>query len=170
MGYVNISQLSQFIPPSDFVKVGTGTWTENIVDFVLCQQRAALAADIQVYVPISLMSSPIKTQGAKILTMDLWFKVAGAEVDFLAPACMKTTLAPNGSPVTAVVYNDIVIDDAHASPFNAGTIGDHKMTLTFTAPPFFLEDTIYSFGFAINGTNTAVITLFGAQVSFKLRI
>jgi hypothetical protein len=44
------------------------------------------------------------------------------------------------------------------------------MTLTFTAPPYFLEDTIYSFGFAINGTNLAVITLFGAQVSFKLRI
>ncbi len=170
MGYVNISQLSQFIPPSDFVKVGTGTWTQKITNFVLCEERAASAADIQVYVPVSLMSSPIKTQGAKILTMDLWFKIAAAEVDMLASACFKTTLADNGSPVTAVTYDDIETDADHASPFNAGTIGDHKMTLTFTAPPYFLEDTIYSFGFAINGTNLAVITLFGAQVSFQLRI
>jgi hypothetical protein len=170
MGYVNISRLSQFIPPSDFVKVGTGTWTEKISDFVLCQERAALAADIQVYVPVSLMSSPIKTQGAKILSLDLWFKIAAAEVDMLMPACFKTTLAANGSPVSAAVYEDVVSDADHSAPFTAGTIGDHKMSLTFTNPPFFLEDTIYSFGFAINGTNLAVITLFGAQVSYLLRL
>jgi hypothetical protein len=170
MGYVNISQLSQFIPASDFVKIGTGTWTSKLTSNVLCLERAAAAADIQVYVPVSLMSSPIKTQGAKILSLDLWFKIATADVDMLAPACFKTTLAADGSPVSAVVYEDVVSDAAHSAPFTAGVIGDHKMTLTFTHPPFFLEDTIYSFGFAINGTNLAVITLFGAQVSYLLRL
>jgi hypothetical protein len=170
MGYVNISQLSQFIPPTDFIKIGSGTWSSKLVSNVLCLERAAAAADIQVYVPVSLMSSPIKTQGAKILSLDLWFKIATAEVDMLAPACFKTTLAANGSPVTADVYSEITIDSAHSSPLSAGTIGDHQLTLTFNNPPYFLEDTIYSFGFAINGTNLSVITLFGAQVSYKLRI
>jgi hypothetical protein len=170
MGYVSISQLSQFIPPSDFVKVGTGTWTQKITNFVLCEVRAAAAADIQVYVPVSLMSSPIKTQGAKILTMDLWFKIAGAEVDMLAPMCFKTTLSPNDTPVASVTFEDYTVDAAHSSPFSAGTIGDHQLTITFNNPPYFLEDTIYAFGIAVNGTNTCVFTLFGAQVSFKLRI
>jgi len=170
MGYVNISQLSQFIPATDFVKTGTGTWTPKLVSNVLCLERAAAAADIQVYVPVSLMSSPIKTQGAKILSLDLWFKIAAADCDMLSPACFKTTLADDGSPVSAVVYDDVITDAAHSAPLTSGGIGDHKMSLTFTAPPFFLEDTIYSFGFAINGTNLSVITLFGAQVSYLLRI
>ncbi|MDT8381837.1 MAG: hypothetical protein RQ728_06230 [Brevefilum sp.] len=170
MGYVNISQLSQFIPPTDFIKIGTGTWSSKLTSNVLSLERAAAAADIQIYVPISLMSSPIKTQGAKILSLDLWFKIAAADVDMLSPACFKTTLSANGSPVTAVVYSDISADAAHSVPLSAGSIGDHKMSLTFTNPPYFLEDTIYSFGFAINGTNLAVISLFGAQVSYKLRI
>jgi len=169
MGYVNISQLSQFIPPTDFIKIGTGTWTSKLVSNVLCLERAAAAADIQVYVPVSLMSSPIKTQGAKILSLDLWFKLT-AEVDFLSSACFKTTLSDNGVAVSAAVYSDVTTDADHSAPLAAGVVGNHKMTLTFNNPPFFLEDTIYSFGFVINGTNAAVITLYGAQVSFKLRI
>ncbi len=170
MGYVNISQLSQFIPPSDFVKIGTGTWTAKLSDYVLCLERAAGAADIQIYVPISLMSSPIKTQGAKILSLDLWFKIATADCDMLTPACFKTTLSANGVAVSSEIFTGVTTDAAHAAPLTAGEQGNHKLTLTFNNPPFFLEDTIYSFGFAISGTNLSVITLYGAQVSYKLRI
>ena len=83
MGYVNVTDISQFIPPAEILKTA-GTWTPTIASNVVSDVRTAADAEFTLLVPLTLPGSLVGLQGAKIISIDVWYKIATAAADDFA--------------------------------------------------------------------------------------
>ena len=169
MGYVNVTDISQFIPPSAIQKTG-GTWTPTISANVISDVRTAADAAFTLLIPLVLPGSEIGLQGAKIKSIDVWYKIATtAADDFATVALSKVTLAADGVVVAGAAVT-VTIDAAHDTAAERLAIDDHKMTVTLASEVFIDEDYAYFLSCVIDAHLNTVFTLFGARVNYTLRL
>lgn len=105
MGYVNDTQFSRFMGPSDF-QFTAGTWTPTIASNVHKTVRSAGAAAFTFSCQIKLPGNAAALKGAYLKSVDFWYKIAtGDTTDFASLGVDKVTLtansvAPTGAAVT----------------------------------------------------------------------
>jgi hypothetical protein len=169
MGYVNVTDISQFIPPSAIQKT-LGTWTPTIASNVVSDVRTAADANFTLLIPLVLPGSEIALQGAKIKSIDVWYKIATAAADDFATVTLnKVTLATDTVAVSGAAV-DVTIDTAHDSAAERKAIASHKMTVTLDAEVFIDQDYAYWLSCVVDAAANTVFTLFGARVNYTLRL
>lgn len=169
MGYVNVTDITKFIPPSKILKTA-GTWTPAINSNVISEARSAADASTTLLIPIALDGSNVALQGAKLQSVDVWYKIGTAAADdFATVAASKVTLAADTVAVSGAALT-VTIDAAHDTAAERKTVADHKMTITFSSPAFLEDNEAIWISLVIDCAATTVLTIYGAQANFDLRL
>jgi len=170
MGYVNLKDICQHIPPSAITK-SAGTWTPTLSGNTYYEARTAEAAGFYLYLPIVLPASHNAKQCAKLISVDIWYKVGiAALAEFTAPTIKKLTLPATGVAAAGAAFTAFTVDAAHDTDAECKAVGDHKMTLTFTNSPYLEDDESLVIILTCEGAATSTFSLFGAQVNYELRM
>ena len=170
MGYVNITDIKQFIPPTVFGKTA-GTWTLTTAAGLVYDVRTAADAEFSILIPIPLPGSEVGLQGAKINAIDYWYRVSGAaHDDFAVVKLYKLTGSAHGSAPTATEITGITLDTGHDTAAECKAVAHHKMTITIDDPVFIAEDTFYYVLMTIDGAAASTHWSHFAQAHFTLRI
>lgn len=169
MGYVHLTDICQFIPPS-MIQKSAGTWTPTISSNVASDVRTAAEAAFDLIIPVSLFGSNLALQGAKLISVDVWYKIATAACSsFAAPVLNKVTLPADTVAVTGAAITTTQ-DTGHDTEAERLAVASHKMTITPSTPFFFEDDYAYILTISPEAALTTVFTLYGAQANFTLRL
>lgn len=169
MGYVNVTDISVFVPPSMIGK-SAGTWTPTLNSNKVYDVRTAADAAFSLIVPLVLPGSQVGLQGAKIESVDFWYRIGTADADDFATVEVSkmvltaSSVAPTGAAVA------VSIDIAHDSAAERKAVDYHKMTVTLDTAEFIKIDTNYYLTMVIDAAATTVVWLYGAQIHYILRL
>jgi hypothetical protein len=167
MGYVHNTAISEFISPFAFAKTA-GTWTPTIASNVVSDVRTAAGAAFTVLIPLVLPGSASELLGAKIISVDVFYKIATNAATAFAVALDKVTIATTGAATGAAVAH--TFDAGHDTEAERYAVADHMLTATITAPHFVAKNTAYWLSFVITAHANTVYTAYGAQVNYQLRL
>ncbi len=169
MGYVNVTDISKFIPPSKILKTA-GTWTPAISSNVISEAKSAADEATTLLIPIDLEGADVALQGAKIQSVDIWYKIATAAADdFATVAASKVTLPASSVAVSGAAVT-VTCDADHDTAAERKATGDHKMTVTFSSPAFLEDNETIWISLVIDCAATTVLSIYGAQINFDLRL
>ena len=169
MGYVHLTDICQFIPPADILK-SLGTWTPTYASNVSSDVRTAAEANFALHVPIALPGSNLGLQGAKLVSIDFWYKIATAACTGSGtPVLNKIALAANAVAVSGAELTTTQ-DADHDTEAERVTVASHKMAITLSTPVFLEDDYAYMLYMTFNCAAGTVYTLYGAQANFTLRL
>jgi hypothetical protein len=169
MGYVHLTDISQFISPLDF-SFSAGTWTPTFGTNMMSNVRSAADAEFKVAVPIHLPSSNIELQAAKLISIDVWYRIQIADCDDFATVALYRNNLPADTVAVDGTAIDITPDDDHDTPAKREAEARHKMTVTVDAPVFLPKDTGYHLYMHVDAHLNTVFTFYGAQANFTLRL
>ncbi len=169
MGYVHLTDICQFIPPADILK-SAGTWTPTYASNVSKDVRGTAEAAFALHIPIVLPGSNLGLQGAKLHSIDVWWKTATASLtSFAAPELNKIALPAHGVAVSGAELTT-TLDADHDTEAERVDQDDHKMIVTLETPVFLEDDYAYILYMALEAAATTAFTLYGAQANFTLRL
>jgi len=161
MGYVHDTDLERFIAPAEIQKTA-GTWTPTISTNLISDVRTAANATFELIIPIALPGSSAYRQGAKLRSIDVWYKVATAALDAFADVVLtKQTLSADTVAVAGAAVTT-TIDTAHDTDAERLAEADHKMTVTLATPAFIGKNEAYILRLGVDAAANSVFTLFGA--------
>jgi hypothetical protein len=168
MGYLHDTAFSQYIPPAA-IAFTAGTWTPTIASNVVKTVRTAAAAAFTALIPIPIPSNAAKFKGARLKSVDVWYKIATADTtDFATVELEKITLtADTATPTGAAVTT--TLDATHDTAAKRKAQGDHKMTVTITTPLWLDANDAYQLSLIVDCAAGSVVTIFGARANFDLR-
>ena len=168
MGYINDTHFSQFISPADF-EIAVGTWTVSEASNLIKNVKTAGDEAPTVLIPIKIPSNASALKGAKLKSIDVWYKVATAACDdFATVELEKITLPATGVAVSGTSVT-ITEDAGHDSAAKRKATGDHTLTVNITTPAWLDDGDAYWLKLVIDAAATTVLTLFGARANFDLR-
>ena len=166
MGYVNLTNLKQFIPASAITKTA-GTWTPAVASNVISEARTAAAASFDLLIPLALPGAAAYRQAVKLKTVKLHYQVGTAAAsDFATVALHKMTL---GATVTGEALT-ITLDADHDTAAERKAVAVHEMTVTLPDDCWVKEDEALYLQCTISAAGTTVFTLFGAVLGFELNL
>ena len=168
MGYVNETKMSQFIPAS-MIQKSAGTWTPTLANNTIGDVRTAADASFSLYIPIMLPSNDVKYQGAKLLSVDLHYKITVAACDDVATVELEKESIAAGGAVTGAAVST-TIDTGHDTAAERLAVADHFMTVSLDTPAWVDKDEAYFLVVVVDAAATTVFTLWGAKANFELRI
>lgn len=169
MGYVHDTHMSQFIPPAAITKTA-GTWTPSVVSNVIKEARTAGAAAFTLLIPIPIPSNACERKGAKLKSIDIWYKIATAAATDFATVTLNQTGLPGDADAPAGAAAAIILDSAHNTAAKRKAEADHKLTVTLDAPVWLSENDAYFLQLVVDAAATTVFTLYGARANYELRI
>jgi hypothetical protein len=169
MGYLNDTDMSQFIPANEITKTA-GTWTETVAGNIYACARTAGAATFNLIIPVRVMSNVQAAQGIRLKSIDVFYKIATASLNGMATVALsKMTGKVHGSAVVGAGVT-VSLDSSHGSSANRSSQADHKMTVTLASPMWVLRDELYVLYITCDAAATTAFTLYGAQANFELRL
>jgi hypothetical protein len=170
MGYLNDTDMSQFIAPSLIVKTA-GTWTDTVSGNIWACARTAGAATFNLIIPVRIMSNIQAAQGYRLKSVDVFYKIATANLNNMTTVQMSKmtgstahTVATAGSSVTCT------LDSSHLTSGNRSGQTDHRMTISLSSPAWVLQNQLYLVYITCDAPATTVFTLYGAQANFEVRL
>ena len=169
MGYVNITDICQFVPPSMILK-SAGTWTPTIASNVVYDARTAADAEFTLLAPLVLPGSEVALQGAKIKGVDVWYRISTAAADAFATVNVVRMnlrgfeLAAQGATI------DVTLDADHNTSDKRKIAEHHKMTVSIDDPIFVALNRPYYLVMTVDAAAATVFHLHGCQVNYTLRI
>lgn len=169
MGYVNVTDISQFISPFDIRKIG-GTWTPTIATNVISDVRTTALADTTWLIPAVLPGSQIALQGAKLESFTIWYEIGVAVGTGFTVALNRVNLNAHGVAVDGIAIAAISFDDDHAAAADRFAIDDHEMTVSLDTPVFIDAAHAYWLSCVIGCDTATTLELFGARANFTLRL
>lgn len=169
MGYVNVTDICRFIPPAMIQKTA-GTWTPALASDVVADVRTAADASFTLLVPLSLPGSACGLQGAKIRSVDVWYKIATAAADdFATVEIVKMTLGAQGTVVSGTKI-ETTLDSGHDSAAERKAVETHKMSVSLDSEVFLEVDAALNLVMTVDAAAGTVFSLYGAQVNYTLRL
>jgi len=165
MGYTHNTAMSQFIPPNA-CSFSAGTWTPTITSDVPSLVRTAADTDHTIIIPLNVPSNSAYREGSCIATVDVFYKVATADLTAVTPKVEHVTLtadvaAVTGAEETAVTYSAIASARI--------TQASHTLTMTFTTPPWLSNADAYYLDILLDTGASAVFTFLGARINYTDR-
>ena len=168
MGYVNDTHFSQFIPPSAIYKTA-GTWTPTIASNLISDVRSAADASFTLLIPVLLPSNASGLKGAKLKSVDVFYKIATAACDDIASYSLDKVALPATGVAAAGTAVTETADTGHDTAAERKATGDHTMTVTITTPAWVDDGDAYWLSMVVDAAANTVFTLFGARANFDLR-
>lgn len=169
MGYVHVTDICQFIPPS-MIQKSSGTWTPTVASNVATDVRSAADAAFDLVIPIILPGSTVGNQGVKLVSIDVWYVIATAAADDFATVDLnKVTLPVDGAAATGAAVAT-TCDADHDTAAERKAADEHKMTVTLDSPAFIEDDEYYFLHLNIDAAAGTVFSIVGAQANFTLRL
>lgn len=169
MGYVHDTHMSQFIPPAAITK-SAGTWTPSVASNVVKEARAAADASFTLLIPIPIPSNASALKGAKLKSVDVWYKIATAAADDFATVTLNQIGLPGDGDAPAGAEVSVTLDAAHDTAAERKAVGDHTMTVTLASPAWLDDDDAYFLELVVDAAATTVFTLYGARANYELRV
>jgi hypothetical protein len=169
MGYVNVTDISQFVSPFDIRKIG-GTWTNTIASNVISDVRTAAGADTTLLIPIIIPGSEVGSQAAKFKSIDVWYKIATNAATAFTVVLNRVALNADTVAVAGAAVAAITLDTNHDTAAERYAVAEHKMTVTLDAETFIQEGYAYWLSCVITCHANTVLTLFGARINYTLRL
>ena len=167
MGYVNDTKFSQFITPNQIIK-SAGTWTSTFANNTMADVRTAADANFNLFIPILIPSNDVALKGAKLLSIDVHYKVATGALDgFATVELEKMSITAAGVVSGAAVA--VTVDAGHDTAAERLAVGDHFMTVALDAPVWIDKDEVFWLYMACDAAANSVFTLWGAKANFTLR-
>jgi hypothetical protein len=169
MGYTHITDICQFIPTS-LIQKSSGTWTTIEAGNVAMESRTAADTSFELVIPLNLPGATSGLLGAKITSIDVWYKIGTAAADdFATVEVTKNTMPADGDAVTGAAVT-CSLDVDHDTAAERLAVDEHKMTITITNPEFIEDDEFWYVHIEVDCAATTVFTLYGAQVNYTLRL
>ena len=169
MGFTHITDICNFISPFACAK-SAGTWTPTVSSDVVSDVRTGADAAFDVLIPIALPGSVIGLQGAKLVSIDVWYEIGTAAADDFATVELdKVVLSPDGDAITGS-NPAVTIDADHDTAAERLAVDEHKMNVALDTPVFIQDDEAWFLNLNIDAAATTVFTLTGAQANFTLRL
>jgi hypothetical protein len=169
MGYVHDTKMSQFIPPSMIYK-SAGTWTPTLASNTVGDVRTAADASFTLLIPILLPSNDDKLKGAKLLSVDVHYKIGTAAADDFATVELEKMSISAAGAVTGAAVSAVTIDTDHDTAAERKAVDDHFMTVELDSPAWVDKDEVYWLALVVDAAATTVFTLWGAKANFELRV
>ena len=168
MGYVHDTQMCQIIPQS-MIQKSAGTWTPTLASNTVGDVRTAADASFNLFVPIMLPSNAAAYKGAKLVSIDVHYKIATAAADdFATVELEKVSIASTGAVTGAAV--SVTIDGDHDAAAERKAVDDHYMTITLDTPAWIDKDEVYWLYMVVDAAAGTVFTLWGVKANFTLRV
>jgi len=169
MGYIHDVNMTQWINPGDF-EITVGTWvlseSANLV------KRAKDAADevFTALIPITMPSNAIAKKGAKLESIDIWYKIATTLCDDFATVELEKVTLPATGVAAAGAAVTTTEDADHDIAAERKAIGDHTMTVNLSTPAWLDDGDAYWLKLVVDCAVGTVFTFFGARANFTLRV
>ena len=167
MGYVNVTDISQFISPFQ-CGYTAGTWTPTVASDIASNNRTAAAATFDILIPIPLPSSDVGVQGAKLVSIDVFYKTTVAALADFATVELDKVSLPAG--VAAGANPAVTIDGSHDTANERKGTGSHMMTVTLDTPVFIDDLDTFVLHVGAEGAGTSVFAFYGARANYTLRL
>lgn len=165
---IDNTHMSEFIPPSAIQK-SAGTWAASVASNVAKDARAQADAAFTLMVPIPLPQNANVHNGARLKSLDVYYKIAVAADDFATVELEKITLPSDGSaPAGAAVTT--TCDSGHDSAAKRKAAADHVMTVTPSADLWMANGAVYVLQMVVDCAATTDFTLYGARANYELRL
>ena len=170
MGYVNDTHMSQFIPPSIF-QHDTGTWTFNIFDNIVSNDKNAADEAFGTLIPIPIISNSIALKGAKLLNIKVFYKIATAAADAFADVVLlKNSLGVDDTAASGESVS-ISLDSGHDTDAKRLAVDDdHCMTITLDDPAWIDDGDVFWLNLGVDCAETTDFAFLGAVANFELRL
>jgi hypothetical protein len=168
MGYTHLTDISKFISPFEFTKTA-GTWSPTFSSNLVSDVRTAAAAAFKLIIPVSLPGSTIKLQGAKLVSIDLIYKIATKDATAFTVTLVKTALGANETAAAGSVIPSS-LDAAHDTAAKCYAQKDHTLKCSVTTPFFIGSDEAVFMVVEVTAADNTVFTNFGAVANFTLRL
>lgn len=165
---IDNKHMSEFIPPSKIGKTA-GTWTPAVAANVASEARTAAAAAFTLLIPIKLPQNANYRNGARLKSIDVFYKIGTADGTGFTLALNKITLPADGSAPTGVAVTTTE-DSNHDTEAKRYVQEDHTMTVTITTPEWMDDSYAYVLSLVVTAAAGTVFTLYGARANFDLRI
>jgi hypothetical protein len=169
MGYVHLTDICKFISPFDMAK-SAGTWTPTVSSDLVTDVRGAADAAFDVLIPIVLPGSAGALQGAKLVSIDVWYIIGTAAADAFATVEVDKVVLPVDGTAPTGSNPTVTIDADHDTSAERLAVDEHKMTVTLATPEFIEDDEAWYLHLNIDAAATTVFSLVGAQANFTLRL
>jgi hypothetical protein len=169
MGYTMDTHFSRFIAPAHFIFTA-GTWTPSLASNVVIHTRTATAAAFTAFIPITLPQNASGLKGARLKSIDVWYKIATADTtDFATVELEKMALTADAVAPTGAAVSGITLDSAHDTAAKRKAQASHKMTVTLTTPVWVADTDVYYLELVVDCATSSVVTLIGARANYDLR-
>ena len=168
---VNNTHMSQFIPPGACHYV-TGTWTDaaGAIAGSIAKSKAAADNTGVVSIPITIPQNSVALQGAKLVSIDVWWECLTAAMDAVTAVINKMVLPADTAAFAAASALAFSYDTGHDTAAERLTLEQHKMTLTLTTPIFLDDDDLIILQMTMDAAATSALTFFGARANYTLRV
>jgi hypothetical protein len=136
---------------------------------VASEARGTADASFTLLIPVPLPgNSQVKT-GAKLKSIDVFYKIANAADDFATVELSKMALPATGSAPTGAAVST-TIDTGHDTAAERKAAGDHTMTVTLDTPVYLDDGDMYVLACVVDAAAATVFTLYGARANYELRL
>jgi hypothetical protein len=169
MGYVHDTHASVFIPPAAIQKTA-GTWTPTIASNLVSDVRSAADASFTILVPVTVPQNSSFRKGARLKSIDLFYKITTAADDVASVALDKVTLPATVVAAAGTSITAITLDTGHDTAAERKAQGDHTLTVTLDTPAWVGSNDIYWLSMVVDAAATTAFVLFGARANFDQRI
>lgn len=157
--------MCKFVAPAAIGKTA-GTWTPGLASNVASEARGAADAAFTLLIPIELPSTDRYREGAKLESIDVFYKIATAAADdFATVELEKLTLPATGTGVSGAAVTT-TCDSGHDTAAKRKATGDHTLTVSLSTPAWIDDGEAYVLALVVDAAATTVFTLYGARANF----
>ncbi len=165
---IDNTHMSMFIPPAMIGK-SAGTWTAAVNSNVPSEVRAQADASFILTVPVSLPQNANTRNGAKLKSIEVFYKIVVAADDVATVELEKITWPANGSIPTGAAVTT-TCDSDNDSGAKRKTADEHSLTVTPSAELWLKNTDSYVLQIVVDAAATTDFYLYGARVNYELRL
>ncbi len=165
---IDNTHMSLFVPPAMIGK-SAGTWTASVSSNVPAEVRAQADASFILTIPVPLPQNANVRNGAKLKSIDVYYKIVTAADDVATVELEKITWPANGSIPTGAAVT-CTIDTDNDSGAKRKAADEHSMTVTPSADLWLKNTDSYVLQIVVDAAATTDFYLYGARVNYELRI
>jgi hypothetical protein len=169
MGYVHDTAMTLFIGPEQ-AQYTVGTFTDAVASNVWSKNKAATDNTSVVKIPVPIPQNSVALKGSKLVSIDIWFKVATAALDACAATIYKATLPADAAAFAAPASQTFTYDAGHDSAAERIDVDEHLMTLTLETPFWLDNDDEVYVELSVDAAATSVFSYYGARANYTFRV
>ena len=166
---INNTHMSQWIPPTAIAKTA-GTWTPTLTSNVMSDVRTNADSNFTLMVPILVPSNANLRNGARLKSIDVYYKIAGTAAEDFDTVELERMTLPTTQVIPSGATVAITLDAGHDTAGERAAVAGHVMTVTLDAPVWMTKADTLCLTMIVNPAAGTAFTLYGARANFDYRV